>query len=589
MMTNRINIFTKIVVLMLALLIPVIILFTISNIVSVKVIQNELKTINLNKLRFLHQQIKDKIDQISINAITLANDPAIKELDFEQRSGKFENRYELKRMILEHITLQSGITGWHTNITVYSRLTHEVISTSKKTFDFDDENLVREIRKEWQFKNEDFGDGDAPYFIWYSVTPASAYKDPESARLIVQVSFATSYLQDMLDQYKLNGEGDPFLYHPTYGIITNRTPQKSHTGELARYLDNNVQQPEKTNFTVELNGKQYLMSYIQLPNLEWYLVDYIPMEEMLSPVTQSRNLFYISTFLLLLISILASYLLYRNIQVPIRELIRHMRRIQRGDYSARIEFARGSEFSFLFQRFNEMAKQIQDLMEKVYAERLRSREAVLKQLQSQINPHFLYNCLFYIKNMARLGDEESVVAMALNLGEYFRYTTRLGKQTTMLHEELGVIENYLNIQNLRMKRINYQIEIPEGMKQLVIPRLILQPVVENAVIHGIEPKDGQGEISISGELSDLEYRIFVEDNGVGMKDENLRDLQKAIEQSKNEDDMSYGLWNVNQRLKLTFGEDSGLFLSHGSAAGIRATVVFRRKDGETDVSTVDRR
>src|SRR5690606_39681649 len=124
-----------------------------------------------------------------------------------------------------------------------------------------------------------------------------------------------------------------------------------------------------------------------------------------------------------------------------------------GYFSVRLNYSARNEFSLLFARFNIMAQRIQELIENVYEEKLRRREATLKQLQSQINPHFLYNCLFFIKNMARMKNEEAVVAMSLNLGEYFRYTTRLGNQTATLAEELSVIVNYLEIQNLRMRRI----------------------------------------------------------------------------------------------------------------------------------------
>ncbi len=121
-----------------------------------------------------------------------------------------------------------------------------------------------------------------------------------------------------------------------------------------------------------------------------------------------------------------------------------------------------------------MAEQIQELIEKVYKETLRSREATLKQLQSQINPHFLYNCLFYIKNMASLGEKEAVVAMSLNLGEYYRYTTRLENPMTTIREEMKLIQNYLEIQTMRMQRLGYEIAIPEDMMELEIPRLLIQ-------------------------------------------------------------------------------------------------------------------
>ncbi|MDF2668100.1 MAG: putative sensor with domain [Paenibacillus sp.] len=589
-MDRKATIFTKIVIMIMGVLVPVVLLFAISNQTAVVVIEEEMKKNNLNQLRFLHQQMEEKIEQISINSIAMSNDAAVRELEFQYQSGSSFDRQRLLRMILDNITLQSGISGWMTDITVYSRLTKETVSTSNSTFDFNDANLVREIAKGWHYSTGTSGKVTKPEFVWYSVHPITAYENPSSAKLIVKTTFLPYYLQDMLDQYKVDGQGDPFIYHPQYGIIANRTLNQTSSEDLIQELNKQQMESAKTHFEVAMNGRQSLASYIELESLGWYLVDSVPMEDILSPVTKTRNLFYGSTILLLLLSLFASYMLYRNVQVPILALIRHVQKIKRGDYASRVKLNGGTEFAYLFDRFNDMTEQIEDLLGKVVVEQLRSREAVLKQLQSQINPHFLYNCLFYIKNMARMGDEDAVVAMSLNLGEYFRYTTRLGNQTAALAEELSVIVNYLEIQNLRMRRITYTIDVPEEMKSLSIPRLLLQPLVENAVLHGIEPQAGKGHVRIVGEAEEGEYRIYVEDNGLGMDMEQLALIQTAVNHNENEREngFSFGLWNVNQRVKLTYGKGSGIFFAQGTNGGVRVTIVMRTGEEDSDVSTINR-
>ncbi|TLS54028.1 sensor histidine kinase [Paenibacillus antri] len=585
-MHRKLNSFAKVAILIFGLLFLMMSFFTIYNRVTVQVMKTEIETANLNKLVFLKDQLEEKINQISINAITLASDPAIRELEFLQQSGDPYDKQKLTRMILDHISLQSGITGWWTEITVYSRMTHDVVSTSSDTFGFVDEELIDVIRRGWQFQRGEAGESDK--FVWYAVTPETAYDDPASARLIVKTAFDASYLQNVLDQFKSNGQGDPLLYSPELGMIGNRTIDGDYAAEALRYLGGTELGDGRTNLSVQLSDERYLMSFLPMYGTDWYLVDSIPVDSILSPVTNARNLFYAFTLALLGFGSLASYILYRQLQVPIRELVKNIQGIKRGNYGSRIQMEGSSEFSYLFQRFNEMAEEIQTLLERVYEEKIRSREALLKQLQSQINPHFLYNCLFYIKNMARLGDEESVVAMSLNLGEYFRYTTRLGKQTAQLREELDVIVNYLEIQNLRTNRISYRIDVDESLKAMEFPRLILQPVVENAVIHGIEPKDGRGYISIEGGKDASGYALRIEDNGVGMDDDRLAALQRRLEQPDNQDNVSFGLWNVNQRLKLMFGESSGLSVSRKEGGGTAVTIVIRGKGEESDVPHLDR-
>jgi len=582
-MTRKLNSFAKVVILIFALLLLMMIFFSIYNRNTVQVIKSEIETANVNNLLFLKNQIEEKINQISISAITMANDPSIQELQYAKQSGNQYDFLKQRRLILEHISLQSGITGWLTEITVYSRLTGDVISTSSNPFGFVEEVLSGAIPKGWIYE----GEPDNARLTWYAVTPMNAYERPETAKTIVRTSFHIALLQNMLDQYKRNGQGDPLLYHEKHGIIANRTIDPSLAGEMRTYLESNSLSQQPVNLSVRLSDQQYMVSYAAIGGTGWFIVDTIPMENILSPVTKARNTFYMFSLVLLGFGVLASYILYQQLQVPIRELIRQMQGIKRGNYSSRILMDGTGEFDFLYKRFNEMAEEIQLLLEKVYEEKIRSREALLKQLQSQINPHFLYNCLFFIKNMARLGDEEAVVAMTLNLGEYFRYTTRLGKQTARLQEELDVLVNYLEIQNLRTNRIHYRMDVPASLHDKEIPRLILQPVVENAVIHGIEPKEGQGHIIIRGLEEEHGFRIVIEDDGTGMDLAKIQDLQSRVERGENTDNASYGLWNVHQRMKLMFGDASGLTIRRGVDGGTVVVMRFCAK-GEPDVSDLNR-
>lgn len=573
-MIKRINSFSKVVALVFGLLLIMMILFTIYNRTTVGVLEEEIERANQDKLTFLKKELEDKVNQIAINTILLNNDPAIEELEFLYQSGDAFNWSKWMNMILDHISLQSGANGWSTDISVFSRLTGLVVSTDGNIIQYDDNLLVKSIQQGWKFETDEKG---ASQFVWYSVIPETAYEHPELARLVVRTAFSTNLLKDMLDRYKSNGKGEPFLFNPEYGVLGNRSMGEPFKNEIASYLQANELGDGATNIKLNIDNQRVLVSYLPLYGLKWYLVESVPMELILSPVKSARDLFYTFSIVLLGVGVLAAYTLYRQIQIPIRELMRSMQGIKRGDYSSRIRHVADNEFSFLHQRFNEMAAEIQSLLDNVYKERIRSREAILKQLQSQINPHFLYNCLFYIKNMARLGDDEAVAAMALNLGDYFRYTTRVGKTTTLLREELDVIVNYLEIQNLRTKRFSYEIHIPDSMSGLEIPLLLLQPIVENAVIHGVEPREGQGHIVILGEELADEYRIKIEDNGIGMNDEQLDRLRARLELAEHLDNSSFGLWNVNQRLKLMFGEGSGLVISRRVEGGTRVTVLIRRE------------
>ncbi|HIW31589.1 MAG TPA: histidine kinase, partial [Candidatus Paenibacillus intestinavium] len=214
-------------------------------------------------------------------------------------------------------------------------------------------------------------------------------------------------------------------------------------------------------------------------------------------------------------------------------------------------------FSYLFERFNDMTAETERLIEKVYMEELRLREANVKQLQSQINPHFLYNCFALIRSLARLNKTESVMTISMHLSKYYRYTTRIEKLTATLDEELQLLRSYLEIQQFHIQHMSYRIEIPESMLDLEIPRLLLQPIAENAVLHGIEQYDGDGLITIWAETIGNVHSIIVEDNGVGMTVEQLEKLEHKLIETP-DDNSGCALWNIRQRMIFQFGSEASI-------------------------------
>jgi two-component system sensor histidine kinase YesM len=401
---------------------------------------------------------------------------------------------------------------------------------------------------------------------------------------MIQVSFSVSNVTAMLDQFKSGGKGDPFLYRFGLPPIGSTSIETERIDALLPIL-NSAQLQEKGSLVAKLGGKEYAVFYVLSKQLNWFLIDYVPVENILSPIAKTSALFYTTIGLLLAMSFLAAYFLYRNVQRPIRKLVQGVGRLKEGDLSARIRYKPNNEFDFLFERFNDMAEQIQDLIERVYAEKLRLHEATLKQLQAQINPHFLYNSLFFVINTAMLGDTKSVVAMAQNLAEYYRYTTRMEEQNAPLREEIKLVGNYLTIHKLRMQRLQFEIEIPDHMLDVQVPRLLLQPIVENAIVHGIENKPEDGLIRITGQRQGEQCTITVEDNGPGMESHALHELKNQLLKPMNTL-VSCGVWNVHQRLHLVFGEDAGLDLSQSELGGLKVTLMWR--GNESDVAIIDR-
>lgn len=182
-------------------------------------------------------------------------------------------------------------------------------------------------------------------------------------------------------------------------------------------------------------------------------------------------------------------------------------------------------------------------------------------MQSQINPHFLYNTLDAIIWLAEAGEQKKVVDMVGSLSEFFRTSLNRGKDIITIEEELNHVRSYLEIQQVRYQDIlEYEICVPEEFNKYLIPKITIQPLVENALYHGIKNKRGQGRILVKAEKEEKFFYIQIEDNGIGIKEERLEQVRAGIRDRVLTGKDIYGLYNVNERIRLNFGEKYGIFI-----------------------------
>jgi two-component system sensor histidine kinase YesM len=220
-----------------------------------------------------------------------------------------------------------------------------------------------------------------------------------------------------------------------------------------------------------------------------------------------------------------------------------------------------------------MIQRISDLFETVKSEQKSLREAELELLQIQINPHFLYNTLDTIVWLAEAGRQKEVVATVGSLSEFFRSSLNQGKDIITIEEETLHFTCYLKIQQVRYQDIlDYEITIPEDLGNSLIPKITLQPLIENALYHGIKNKRGGGRIKVGGRLEESLCILTVEDNGIGMKEERLQEVTREINSKTGNKKDCYGLYNVNERIQLKFGEEYGLRIHSVYGEGTKVEV-----------------
>ncbi|MEK3942578.1 histidine kinase [Paenibacillus sp. FSL E2-0177] len=567
----RYNLFTKIVSIMVIMLIPITILYFYSNKTTTDVLRTELNTSNNNQLSFFQNQVESNMELLSSWPILLIHDPDILSLkDTYLEKGRLNlDTINLIKRIQTKISIQESSSNWKSKLYLYSPSIHRIVSENDAKL-YEDEDLKREVKSGWHVEKIEGQEGDRFVFSWFSFTPFMSEFAPEKVKTVMKVEFDSRNIEDMLDKFKSDGRRDPFYYKQGTGLIFNRSADKVLAKELVDRLEETQLKPSE-NRTVKIEGESYSVNIVYSDKMGWYLIDYMPLTEILHPILTSNRLFYFAISALLLMSCLVAYLLYVQVQVPIRLLVGGFQRLKQGDYSARVEIKGKNEFSFLSGRFNSMVEQIQMLIENVLMEKIHVREARLKQLQSQINPHFFYNCFSFITSMAKLDNMGAVVGMSHNLSRYYRYTTRQERDLVALSEEVEFVNHYLEIQKMRMSRLRYEINIPPQMRKRELPPLVLQPLVENAVIHGIEPVAKEGLVRITGSCAGREMTLTVEDDGQGMTPEGIIELENKLSRAMDEE-MGCGLWNVHQRMRLRFGETSGLRISPSPLGGLQVTL-----------------
>lgn len=564
-------------------LIPVLLFYGLSNQVSVGVVESLIQKENFNQLTFVRGQLDLIANSLAMNAITLTRDPAILSVEKvglandEQRLAQTESNVE------EKLLLQSSASSWYNDITLYFPGIGKTITTRQSAVPYDEAKLDRDSRNGgWLYSSNLDSKGES-MFHYYAGGPIFEQSTVDQNIAIAEYTLYKHTFSSLLDQLKKGGKGDPFMVNGKGDVILNSTCDQSRSQAVAEAL---LRQPSKDggSFQLSIQNDKYMVNYVYSQPLNFYITDYTPMQQILEPITTSRNLFYVAVMLLLALGITASFLLYRNVQLPLTLLKGALKRFQNGDFSIRVNRWFHNEFDFVLLRFNDMAEQIQDLIETVYEERGRSRLAELKQLQAQINPHFLYNSLNFIISSTNLGRKETVLTMAYNLSTYYRYTMRLENQSPSVREELELVRNYLEIHKLRLQRIDYNITIPDNMLDLELPRLLLQPIVENAIVHGLETKLGGGHITIYGRRVGGDVQLTVEDDGIGLSPEKLMLLEQQLELIS-EGDAGLGLRNVNRRLKHRYGKTAGLQLEAlPGQAGLRVTMSWREEEGNDPIA-----
>ena len=394
------------------------------------------------------------------------------------------------------------------------------------------------------------------------------------------MQYYTEPIEDILDRYSnqmsaycyLMDESNNFLYHPFELRMAS-----------GLYKENTVSYALKSkNYTItDIKNENYLIERKQIGYTGWNIV---VVNSMSNLAVENKRFHYIIWLILLLVGailILFDVQVFRNFTDPVYQLLNTMEEFGQGDYEARAKEEGIGELKNLSANFNIMADQLQKQMEEIRRNEREKQKMEKKLLQSQINPHFLYNTLDSIIWMIRSEEYEGAGEMVSSLAKFFRISLSQGKDMIPLSKELEHATSYLKIQNIRFKdKFDFHVEADPKLMKYLIPKLSIQPLLENAIYHGMEGMYDDGEIIISVYEEEGNIKIDIADNGLGMSEEKLDYIMhnKVVSSKRGS---GIGVRNVNERIQLIYGKQYGISIISELDEGTTATITIPKME-ETD-------
>lgn len=418
--------------------------------------------------------------------------------------------------------------------------------------------------------------------ILINMTPGlyKTVRNADDLSYIISVKVSKSRVESVLKQLSEDGNVGVLLLGGKGGLNIQPRKEGSLLPYLNRYLTEHADEKAGLD-TLETDQGKHIIAYEKSVQLASTLVIFTPEAKFIAQLTRYRTWLWIVSILTLLTVSFFTLWIKGMIARPLDKLVTALRKLEDGDFNIAVKYGSNDEFGYLYKQFNQIFNRLRTLIEQVYEQKILVQNAELKQLQYQINPHFLYNSLLIIYSLIKMGDHDCAMKLSQHMGNYYQYITRSSSEEVPLIKEITHARDYVEIQSIRFSnRIKAEFDaIPEGAENLIVPRLIVQPIIENSYNHGLKDKVRGGLLKVRLRQEESVLCIFIEDNGEEMSEEKLRGFLEstdpAVERS--------GLLNVHRRIRIKYGNDSGLYVSKGEHGGLCVEIRIRSKEESISV------
>lgn len=567
---RQISIYVKLIISFLAVLLPVYILGLVMNNYAENNVREKIDDSMQSRVDFYIRQLDNEFNRIARMQEEFVNDRDVRLLasdggmysDFDWRNAILGVRDTL-------ITLRNS-NAYVKKASIYLPLVDRMI-TSSNAYEPMPEKEYEALKTASQRLTNPFIYYEDRLFLSYPYSNLALINGREPL-FLVGTEIAGEEISKVLDSLMIDGNGGAMLVDQDLNWVLHGTgTSQQMSASLLAYLDE-IQADQQSAFpvqsregklhfqTVKLSGESFWVYVESSPDLGYSLLMYMPEAEMLGSLKQYRIWFWSLSVISLLVIVFFSYWIFLQIHQPLRRLIRAFRKMESGMVHEEVSYNRSDEFGYLYKQFNHTAATIKELVHEVYEQKYRANLAELRQLQSQINPHFLYNNFFILYRMAKNEENDNIARFASYLGTYFQFITRTHKGKIQLREEVLFARTYVEIQSFSFEgRVEAVVEeLPADYADWEVPKLILQPVIENAYQHGLRNTISGGRLDVYFQSGEAGLKIFIEDNGEEMPEDAYAKLQRKLCGSGWDDVETTGLVNVHRRLVLEYGSEAGV-------------------------------
>lgn len=563
---------------------PITTLGIFANLIYTKILENKVNQHTDQMIKQIEVNIDNHIKSVENILMYISSSEDIISFLQQSKDDNSKESYDLEARIRRNLKVYTDVNSEIFGLLVVNN-NDKYISNEleKKTRD----SLMKEIwytgainesEKSYFFSNP-IGRNLKPYKSYsaediISISKAVIDKNTNETIGVVMADINLKKFDDIISDNNIGEKGFFYLLDNNNNIVY------SPVNPTIYRINSNKFNNKKDSFIYSINNETFKIMYTTSSVTGWKTIGVFSFKDITKDITGMERFTLIIAIITSLLAVFFSLLFTNSIVTPIRELRTLMKGVESGDLDLKFEEHKYSnEFGELGHSFNHMVSEIKQLINMVYEEQRSKRKAEIETLQAQIKPHFLYNTLDTIAWMAEDYNAKDIVKLVSALTKVFRIGLNKGKEVIKLRDEIEHINSYLIIQKYRYEdKLSYEINFHKDILDILILKLITQPIVENAIYHGIKEKRGKGEISINFTKVVDEIIITVEDNGAGISEEKLQNINSMLETSNSfyidsGSGSGYGISNVNTRIKLSYGQNYGL--RYYSKLGVGTKVEIR--------------